>query len=96
MLTFEGVTAMARNWWTAKNLVFVVAIVSLACVAAVLAVGLAYPEPVSNAALGPDWQCSRLAFVWTTCTRLTGAGAASARVARERLATEPACPQPRT
>jgi hypothetical protein len=42
---------MTRNWWTAKNLVFVAAIVSLACVAAVMAIGLAHPEPVSNAAL---------------------------------------------
>ena len=67
----EGVTAMTGNGWTAKNLVFVVAIVSLACVAAFVAIGLVYPEPVSSAALGPDWQCSRLAFVWTTCSRLT-------------------------
>jgi len=87
---------MARNWWTAKNLVFVAAIVSLACVAAVFAVGLAHPEPVSSAALGPDWQCSRLAFVWTTCTRLTRAGADSVRVARERVVREPACSRGRT
>ena len=87
---------MTRNWWTAKNLVFVAAIVSLACVAAVVAIGLAYPEPVSSAALGPDWQCSRLAFVWTTCTRLTQARAASARVDRERPAAEPKCRQRRT
>jgi hypothetical protein len=82
---------MPRNWWTVKNLVYVVAIVSLACVAAVLAIALVYPEPVSSAALGPDWQCSRLAFVWTTCTRLTKARAASARVVRE-----PACSQRRS
>ena len=74
---------MTRNWWTAKNLVFVVAIVSLACVAAVVAIGLVYPEPVSSAALGPDWQCSRLAFVWTTCTRLNRTKSASARPARD-------------
>ena len=77
---------MTRNWCTPKNLVFVAAIVSLACVAAFVAIGLAYPEPVSSAALGPDWQCSRLAFVWTTCTRLKRANTASAGVARE-----PAC-----
>ena len=77
---------MTRNWWTPKNLVFVAAIVSLACFAAFVAIGFAYPEPASNAALGPDWQCSRLAFVWTTCTRLKRANAAAAGVARE-----PAC-----
>ena len=77
---------MTRKWWTPKNLVFVAAILSLACVAAFVVIGFAYPEPVSSAALGPDWQCSRLAFVWTTCTRLKSANTASAGVARE-----PAC-----
>ena len=74
---------MPRNWWTVRNLVFVAAIVSLACVAALVGIGLAYPEPVSSAALGPDWQCTRLAFVWTTCTRLKPANTATAGVARE-------------
>jgi len=87
---------MARTGWTAKNLIFVAAIVSLACVAAVVGIGLVYPEPVSSAALGPDWQCSRLAFVWTTCTRLTQARAAATRAGRERPAAEPKCPQRRT
>jgi hypothetical protein len=77
---------MARNWWTPRNLFFVATIVSLACVAAFAVIVVAYPEPVSSAALGPDWQCSRLAFVWTTCTRLKNANTASATVARE-----PAC-----
>ena len=46
-----------------------------------VSIGLAYPEPVSSAALGPDWQCTRLAFVLTTCRRSvrTDAAAASAR-----------------
>ena len=44
---------MPRNWWTIRNLVFVAAIVSLACVAALVGIGLVYPEPVSSAALGP-------------------------------------------
>ena len=90
MFRSKGVTAMTRNWWTAKNLVFVVAIVSLACVAAVVAIGLVYPEPVSSATLGPDWQCSRLAFVWTTCTRLKSNKSASARPAKDT-----ACPRRR-
>jgi hypothetical protein len=74
---------MIRNWWTPKNLVLAVTILSLACVAAVVAFGLVYPEPVQSAALGPEWQCTRLAFVGTTSTRLTRAGAASVRVAKE-------------
>jgi hypothetical protein len=80
---FQGVIAMTRNWCTPRNLVFIAAIVSLACVAAFVVIGVAYPEPVSSAALGPDWQCSRLALVWTTCTRLKNAKASSAGVARE-------------
>ena len=86
---------MTRNWCTPRNLVFFTAIVSLACVAALVAIGLTYPEPVSSAALGPDWQCSRLALVWTTCTRLTRARATSAR-AGERPVREPSCAQRRT
>jgi hypothetical protein len=70
---------MTRTGWTARKLIFVVAIALLACVAAFVAIGLVYPEPVSSAALGPDWQCSRLAFVWTTCTRLNRTKSASAR-----------------
>jgi hypothetical protein len=81
---------MPRNWWNAKDLIFVVAIVSLACVAAVFAIALVYPEPVSSATLGPDWQCSRLAFVWTTCTRLNPTKSASARPTRDT-----ACPRRR-
>jgi hypothetical protein len=74
---------MIRNWWTPKSLIFAAAIASLACVAVI---GLAYPEPVSSAGLGPDWHCTRLAFVWTTCSRLT-----QARSAPVRMAKEPVC-----
>jgi hypothetical protein len=82
---------MFHNLWTRKDIAFVVAIVSLGCVAAVLAIGLAYPEPISNAALGPDWACSRIALVWTTCTKVQQAASASVRVAKQ-----PACARPRT
>jgi hypothetical protein len=74
---------MIQNWWTPKRFIIAAAIAALACVAAI---GLAYPEPVSSAALGPDWQCSRLAFVWTTCSRLKHAQSATAR-----LAGKPVC-----
>jgi hypothetical protein len=78
---------MIPNWCTPKNVILVAAIVLFACVAGGVATGLAYPEPVSSAALGPDWQCSRMAFVWTTCRRLTHAKSASIRVAREPVCT---------
>jgi len=60
--------------------------ITLACVAVMAAIALAYEEPVSNAALGPDWQCSRRALVWTTCSRPKHAEAAVSI----RLAGEPA------
>jgi hypothetical protein len=61
---------MIRNLWNRKQLVFTAAIVLLACTVAALAVGLVYPGPVTAGALGPDWQCSRLAFVFTICSRV--------------------------
>ena len=76
---------MPRNWWTRKNLVLAAAAAALAFIGFVV-IGVSYPEPAASAALGPDWQCSRLAFVWTTCTRLKRANTASTGVARE-----PAC-----
>jgi hypothetical protein len=39
--------------------------ISLAGAAVVLA--MAAPQPVSKAALGSKWQCSKTAFVLTTC-----------------------------
>ena len=78
---------MPHNWWIPKTLILAAAIALLACVAAI---GLAYPEPVSSADLGPNWQCTRLAFVWTTCSRLKHTQSASAR-----LAGEPVCRLPR-
>ena len=72
---------MIHNWWTPKSFIFAAAIASLACVAVIVGIGLVSPEPVSNAALGPDWQCSRVAYVWTTCSRPKHAKAASVRLA---------------
>ena len=63
---------MPRNWWTRKNLVLAAAVVALALIGFVV-IGVSYPEPAASAALGPDWQCSRLAFVFTTCSRASTA-----------------------
>jgi hypothetical protein len=76
---------MIHNGWIPKRLVFAAAIASLAGVAVIGAIGLAYPQPVPSAALGPDWQCTRQAFVWTTCTRVTQARPAPFRMAREQV-----------
>jgi hypothetical protein len=72
---------MTSHFWTRRILVLSVAMVMLVAIAAAASIGLAYPEPVSSAALGPDWQCTRLAFVLTTCRRSarTNGAAASTR-----------------
>jgi adenine-specific DNA methylase len=81
---------MPHNWWTRRPLVFMLALISLACVVALVAAGLTSPEPIHSAALGPQWQCSRLAFVFTICSRVSEIESAIVRVARQ-----PACRRPR-
>ncbi|NOJ47942.1 hypothetical protein [Bradyrhizobium archetypum] len=73
---------MPHNWWTRKNLVLAAAAVSLACITAFAMFGLSTPEPVLSAALGPEWQCSRLAFVFTTCSRVKNSQSTPVRVAK--------------
>ena len=72
---------MTTHSWIRRGLVLSVAITMLIALAAAFSIGLTSPDPVTSAALGPDWQCTRLAFVLTTCRRSvrTDAAAASAR-----------------
>jgi hypothetical protein len=77
---------MTSHVWTRKGLVLSVAILTVAAVAVAVSIALAYPEPVSSAALGPDWQCTRLAFVFTTCTRIV-----EPRSAATNTDGDPAC-----
>lgn len=81
---------MPHHWWTRKHLVFTLALVSLACIAAAVVMGLGSPERAHSVALGPQWQCSRLAFVFTVCSRVSEIESAIVRVARQ-----PACRRPR-
>ena len=67
-----------------------VAVITLVAVAAAMAIGIAHPEPVSSGALGPDWQCTRLALVFTSCTPIV-------RIKTAAIAAEvkaPVCPRP--
>jgi hypothetical protein len=50
---------------THKVAVLIAAYVMFACVAALLSVNLTSP---TRAALGADWQCSRFALVFSSCT----------------------------
>jgi adenine-specific DNA methylase len=72
---------MPHIWWTRKNLALTAAIVALAMMGFVV-IGVSYPEPDASAALGPDWQCSRLAFVFTTCSRAKHTRSMAVRVAK--------------
>jgi hypothetical protein len=82
---------MPSSWWTRKYLVVAAGIIALACASSVAAFGLSTPEPVASAALGPEWQCSRLIFVFTTCSRIKHSQARAFRFAKipvcERLRT---------
>ena len=82
---------MIQNLWNHKGLALVATIAAVACFVALLSIVLASPEPISSAALGPDWQCSRIAFVFTTCTKLPYAESAVIRVPKE-----PVCRKSRT
>ena len=73
---------MSSSWWTRKYLVLAAGVAVLACAFSVAAFGLSTPEPIASAALGPDWQCSRLAFVFTTCSRIKHTQAASFHIAK--------------
>jgi hypothetical protein len=68
---------MSALFWLSKRLAVTLAVVMLVAVAATVAFGFAYPEPVSSGALGSDWQCTRLALVFTTCSRIAAAQATS-------------------
>lgn len=77
--------------WTPKDIAVVAAVVMLAAIVAVLSIELVLPEPIPHAALGPDWQCSRLAFVFTTCTRIQRVVTARVPARNEQ---QPVCPRP--
>ena len=59
---------MPSNWWNRRSFVLTAAAVALASAIGAFATGVPYPEPVARATLGPDWECKRLAFVFTTCS----------------------------
>jgi len=61
---------MTSNFRIPRQIAGIVVVVTLVAVTAAVAMGLANPEPVSSGMLGPDWQCTRLAFVFTSCTHV--------------------------
>ena len=79
----NGNEDMIHRLWTWKGIALVGALAAAGCVVTVLSVGLASPEPVASAALGSEWQCSRIAFILTTCTRIEQVERAALRVRKE-------------
>ena len=71
---------MLNSWWTRKYIVLAAA-VALAFIGFVV-IGVSYPEPAASAALGPEWQCSRLAFIFTTCSRVRQSKSMAIRLAK--------------
>ncbi|PAY05463.1 hypothetical protein CK489_29215 [Bradyrhizobium sp. UFLA03-84] len=60
---------MISKLWSGKGAALAAAGAAGAVLIAYGSLTLASPEQVSSAGLGPGWQCSRVAFVLTTCTR---------------------------
>ena len=60
---------MISKLWSGTGAALAAAGAAGAVLVAYVSLTLASPEPVSSAALGPAWQCSRVALVLTTCTR---------------------------
>jgi len=81
---------MPHDWWNRKTLMLVSAVIVLAFTGFFM-IGVSHPEPAASAALGPDWQCSRLAFVFTSCSRVR-----DSRLMAVRVAKIPVCGRQRT
>jgi hypothetical protein len=80
---------MTANLRLSRHIAAAVVVATLVAMTAAAAMGLMYPEPVSSGALGPDWQCTRLAFVFTSCSRVVRFKTAAAEAGKM-----PACPRP--
>jgi len=79
---------MPHPWWIRRILVVAAA---MAALSGALVLAGTPPEPVAGAALGPEWQCSRLIFVFTSCSRIRHTQSTPARVAKI-----PVCGRPRS
>ena len=62
-----------------KRKVFILIAAVVSCAAAALTIGIAFPTPVANPALGADWQCHRSAGIMTTCQRVSHAAPSAHR-----------------
>jgi hypothetical protein len=68
---------MTSNFRMSGRIAACVAVVTLVAITAAVAIGMTHPEPVPSGMLGPEWQCTRLALVFTSCTRIAAVKTAS-------------------
>jgi hypothetical protein len=64
---------MAMTSPSRKRKAFILVAAVLSCAAVALTIGIAFPTPVANPALGADWQCHRAAGIMTTCQKVSHA-----------------------
>ena len=60
---------MTWTLWTRQEIALIVAILTLACVAAFLSIKLTRPKPFAGAALSAQWQCTTAAGTAKICIR---------------------------
>ncbi|WP_454628673.1 hypothetical protein [Bradyrhizobium cenepequi] len=60
---------MINQLYSRKGFALLAVIVVVGFSAALLSAGTGSRGTVASATLGPEWQCSRIAFVMTSCTR---------------------------
>ncbi|MCA1453922.1 hypothetical protein I6F35_11930 [Bradyrhizobium sp. BRP22] len=60
---------MIHQIYSRKGFALLAIIVVIGFAVALFSAGGLFQETVASASLGPGWQCSRIAFVMTTCTK---------------------------
>ena len=60
---------MTGTLWTRQEIALIMAILTLACVAAFLSVKLTRPRPFASAGLSAQWQCTATAGTAKICIR---------------------------
>jgi hypothetical protein len=80
---------MIRHFDLQKGIALVAAVVAIACVTMLFSTGLINADSTASAALGPDWQCNRIAFVFTSCNRVPGTTVRSAQIPKQQACTRP-------
>jgi hypothetical protein len=67
--TGTGVKAISWTLSTRHTILLILAIPTLAGAAVFLALTLSRPQPLAETAMGDQWQCSKTAYIVTTCTK---------------------------